>query len=76
MFGWKVTPLFTRYGRRWNLVGHYLVGGLLCMATAAVPLGKFSYEWPVVVLAMTGKYVSQVCELRFEKNICIMSCDN
>ena len=49
-----------RYGRRWNLVGHYLVGGLLCMATAAVPLGRFSYEWPIVVLAMTGKYVSQV----------------
>ena len=34
-------------------MGHYLLGGLLCMATAAVPLGKFSYEWPVVVLAMT-----------------------
>ena len=31
------------------------------MATAAVPLGKFPYEWPIVVLAMTGKYVSQVC---------------
>ena len=41
-------------------MGHYLVGGLLCMATAAVPLGKFPYEWPIVVLAMTGKYVSQV----------------
>ena len=31
------------------------------MATAVVPLGRFAYEWPIVVLAMTGKYVSQVC---------------
>ena len=31
------------------------------MATAAVPLGRFAYEWPIVVLAMTDKYVSQVC---------------
>lgn len=50
-----------RFGRRPNLAGHYIVGGLLCMATAAVPLGRFTYEWPIVVLAMTGKYVSQVC---------------
>ena len=50
-----------RFGRRPNLAGHYIVGGLLCMATAAVPLGRFAYEWPIVVLAMTGKYVSQVC---------------
>ena len=50
-----------RFGRRPNLAGHYIVGGLLCMATAVVPLGRFAYEWPIVVLAMTGKYVSQVC---------------
>ena len=50
-----------RYGRRPNIAGHYIVGGLLCMATAAVPLGRFLHEWPIVVLAMCGKYVSQVC---------------
>ena len=31
------------------------------MATAAVPLGYYSYEWPIVLLAMCGKYISQVC---------------
>ena len=52
---------YSRFGRRPNLAGHYILGGLLCMATAAVPIGMFTYEWPIVVLAMTGKYVSQVC---------------
>ena len=31
------------------------------MSTAAVPLGVYSYEWPIVLLAMCGKYISQVC---------------
>jgi len=53
--------LLNRFGRRLNLCIHYIVGGLLCMATAAVPLGVYAYEWPIVVLAMTGKYISQVC---------------
>jgi len=53
--------LLNRFGRRLNLSLHYIVGGMLCMATAAVPLGVYSYEWPIVVLAMTGKYISQVC---------------
>ena len=30
------------------------------MATAAVPLGVYTFEWPVVVLAMLGKYIAQV----------------
>lgn len=56
-------PLYhsRRFGRRPNLSLHYIIGGLLCMATAAVPLGVYSYEWPIVVLAMLGKYVAQVC---------------
>ena len=53
--------LLNKYGRRPNLSLHYIIGGLLCMATAAVPLGVYSYEWPIVVLAMLGKYVAQVC---------------
>jgi len=53
--------LLNRFGRRPNLSLHYIIGGLLCMATAAVPLGVYSYEWPIVVLAMLGKYVAQVC---------------
>jgi len=53
--------LLNRFGRRPNIALHYIIGGLLCMATAAVPLGKFVYEWPIVVLAMCGKYISQVC---------------
>lgn len=53
--------LLNRFGRRPNIAFHYIVGGLLCMATAAVPLGQFDYEWPIVVLAMCGKYISQVC---------------
>ena len=50
-----------RFGRRPMIVLHYVLGGLLCMATAAVPLGKFAHEWPIVVLAMCGKYIAQVC---------------
>ncbi|XP_023336870.1 solute carrier family 22 member 8 [Eurytemora carolleeae] len=53
--------LLNRFGRRWTLVFHYILGGILCMSTAAVPLGVYTYEWPIVVLAMCGKYVSQVC---------------
>ena len=82
--------LCARFGRRPNLVGHYVVGGLLCMATAAVPLGKvgrytististlrciyniytastistqyqYPHEWPIVGLAMAGKYITAVC---------------
>jgi len=53
--------LLNRFGRRPNIAFHYIIGGLLCMATAAVPLGYYSYEWPIVVLAMCGKYISQVC---------------
>jgi len=58
-----ILPLLwlNRFGRRLNLVIHYVVGGLLCMATAAVPLGVYAYEWPIIVLAMTGKYICQVC---------------
>jgi len=53
--------LLNRFGRRPNLALHYIIGGLLCMSTAAVPLGVYSYEWPIVLLAMCGKYISQVC---------------
>jgi len=53
--------LLNRFGRRPMIVIHYVLGGLLCMATAAVPLGQFVYEWPIVVLAMCGKYIAQVC---------------
>jgi len=53
--------LLNRFGRRPNISLHYIIGGLLCMATAAVPIGQFVYEWPIVVLAMCGKYISQVC---------------
>ena len=75
-------------------MGHYVVGGLLCMATAAVPLGQvhryiyniytktaittrylhnihiksilylqcqYPHEWPIVGLAMAGKYITAVC---------------
>ena len=52
--------LLNKFGRRFNLSLHYILGGLLCMATAAVPLGVYTFEWPVVVLAMLGKYIAQV----------------
>ena len=41
--------LLNKYGRRPNLAGHYILGGLLCMATAAVPLGYYAYEVTVAV---------------------------
>ena len=34
--------LIFRFGRRWTLVFHYILGGILCMSTAAVPLGNWS----------------------------------
>jgi hypothetical protein len=49
-----------RLGRRWIDVSTFLMGGLVCMLTAAVPQGMFPYEWPIVVLAMIGKFFAQV----------------
>lgn len=47
-------------GRRWNNVANFILGGTVCMLTAAIPQGMFPYEWPIVVFAMLGKYTSQV----------------
>jgi hypothetical protein len=49
-----------RIGRRWINVGTFFVGGITCMLTAAVPQGVYAYEWPIIVLAVAGKFFTQV----------------
>merc|ERR1719216_500470 len=49
-----------RCGRRYNSIFNYLMGGTVCIITAFIPVGYYIYEWPIVLLALLGKYASQV----------------
>ena len=52
--------LICRCGRRYNSIFNYLMGGTVCIITAFIPVGYYVYEWPIVLLALLGKYASQV----------------
>ena len=54
-----------RFGRRYSSVFNYLMGGMVCIITGFIPIGYFTYEWPIVLLSLIGKYASQVRYYRY-----------
>ena len=53
-------PITYRFGRRYTSIFNYVMGGTVCIATGFIPIGYFSYEWPIVLLSLIGKFTSQV----------------
>ncbi|CAG0890269.1 unnamed protein product [Cyprideis torosa] len=48
--------LLLRKGRRLSLSAFEIVGGACLLIIAVVPRDKFAFDWPIVVLAMIGKF--------------------
>ena len=52
--------LLLNYGRRLTIICFYVLAGVCLILTIFIPIGYFTYEWPIMVLNIAGWYRSQV----------------